>query len=55
MSRVLIEAHQGQMRMRANGDGMTTLLSLPRERIVRAGGTSPTARPMHSTHLRRSA
>jgi two-component system, sensor histidine kinase and response regulator len=36
MSRVLVEAHQGSLRMRANGQGMNTALVLPRERVVEA-------------------
>jgi light-regulated signal transduction histidine kinase (bacteriophytochrome) len=53
MSRVLIEAHQGQMRMRAKGDGMTTTLVLPRERIARAQAASP--KPLLTSSLRRTA
>jgi two-component system, sensor histidine kinase and response regulator len=36
MSRVLMEAHQGSMRLRSLGDGMLTELILPRSRVVRA-------------------
>lgn len=58
MSRVLIEAHQGQMRMRARSDGMTTALLLPRERLevspARTDLPPSAARPLRPL-LRRTA
>jgi CheY-like chemotaxis protein len=53
MSRVLIEAHQGQMRMQAKGEGMTTTLVMPRDRTARQATTSP--KPPLTTNLRRIA
>jgi signal transduction histidine kinase len=45
MSRVLIEAHQGQMKMKASARGMTTAIVLPKERLVRDAGVASAIAP----------
>jgi two-component system, sensor histidine kinase and response regulator len=58
MSRILIEAHQGQMRMRASARGMTTAIVLAKERAVsrtETRQTEPARTSMPRPALKRTA